>query len=129
MPRKSRADEAAFGELHTEACPKFRRRWRRDVIPEVGAWLLMHARRYEAVVTALRGDRRRDQLPHVAGQIAQAHAAAEVVGNLIGSLWEQWPGPEWFACVTETQRALETIRAAQQLPPELLTPPSAEKAS
>lgn len=128
MARKSRADMATYGELHTEACPKQRRRWRRDVIPELGAWLMMHARRYETLIRTLQSDRRLSALPQTAGRIAHARTVSEAIGLLIGALWDRWDGPEWVGCITDIREAVEIIKAKQQCPPDVIAPAVPERA-
>lgn len=97
----------------TEACTHQRRRWKRDIIPEITVWLTVHAKRLSNALAHATRMAKESGLDESKAACSNLSVRLQFLGELILALHDQWgEGAHWEA----VQDVLQIIRDSEQPP-------------
>lgn len=104
-------DQLVEGEYDqiTENLNKMRKRFAREVLRDVGAWLIMHWLRHSARVDAADHAEQSGNRAWAEGVRADAKRACDVLCGLVAELDSAWTVKDWH----EAQKFLDTMIAAR----------------
>lgn len=109
MGRKAAAVVPSKYDVHTEDCPRMTRRWRREVIPEILAWLTVHAVRTERqklhvdqACQAGGGEGLRDAGKRLAVRL-------DILADLARQVGDKWDEGLWWACAKRVDPLCATL--------------------
>lgn len=88
----------------TEACPRMTRRWRRDVLPELVAWLELHKARCSRSLGHARQAAREHPSAALTEAVAKMETRLGVLQELQAQVFDKWDDYVWW----EVAKLVET---------------------
>lgn len=90
-------------DINTEACPRMTRRWVRDVVPELAAWLRVHAARLERSITHAKQAAKANTSPEMRTAIGKLTVRLDIIYDLIRQTPDKWDEYLWWECCKDVE--------------------------
>lgn len=98
MPKNSKNPQLARFDVKTEACPKMTRRWRREVLPELLAWLGLHITRGERALAHAEQAAKAAPKGAVGDAVIYYSVRLRVLRDLAAQVPDKWDDYLWWQC-------------------------------